>query len=79
MVTMQISLPDALISFVDSQVAEGGYSTRSEYLCELLRKEQDRERLRGMILDGLGSELIEKPLDKNYFDGLREKARFYKK
>ena len=79
MVTMQISLPDALISFVDSQVEEGGYSNRNEYVCELIRKEQDRERLRGMILDGLASELNEKPLDKDYFNGLREKVRSYKK
>ena len=32
MSTMNISLPDALKSFVDAQVSEGGYGTSSEYV-----------------------------------------------
>lgn len=46
MSTMNVSLPDALKSFVDEQVASGGYSTSSEYVRELIRKDQDRQRLR---------------------------------
>ena len=34
---MNISLPDALKSFVDAQVTERGYSTSSEYVRELIR------------------------------------------
>jgi hypothetical protein len=38
---MNISLPDDLKSFVDARVA-GRYSTSSEYVRELIRREQDR-------------------------------------
>ena len=48
---MKISLPDDLKSFVDQQVSERGYGTSSEYVRELIRKDQDRLQLR-VILDG---------------------------
>ncbi len=43
MSTMNISLPDALKAFVDDQVSQRGYSTSSEYVRELIRKDQDRQ------------------------------------
>ena len=52
MSTMNISLPDSLKSFVDEQVSERGYGTSSEYVRELIRKDQDRQRLRGLLLAG---------------------------
>jgi antitoxin ParD1/3/4 len=55
MSTMNISLPEPLKSFVDEQVAGGGYGTSSEYVRELIRKDQDRQRLRGLLLDGAAS------------------------
>jgi antitoxin ParD1/3/4 len=53
--TMNISLPDSLKSFVDEQVAERGYGTSSEYVRELIRADQDRQRLRKLLLDGAAS------------------------
>ncbi|MCA1624035.1 MAG: type II toxin-antitoxin system ParD family antitoxin, partial [Acidobacteria bacterium] len=44
MSTMNISLPETLKTFVDSQVSEGDYGSSSEYVRELLRKEKDRVR-----------------------------------
>ena len=41
MATMNISLPDDLKSFVDAQLT-GRYSTSSEYVRELIRRERDR-------------------------------------
>jgi antitoxin ParD1/3/4 len=73
MSTMNISLPETLKSFVDSQVADGDYGSSSEYMRELLRKEQDRVRLRRLILDGMESELIDEPMDARYFDKLRKR------
>ena len=49
MITMNISLPGALKSFVDEQSASRGYDTSSEYVWELIRKDQDRQRLRGFV------------------------------
>jgi antitoxin ParD1/3/4 len=69
MTTMNISLPDELKRFVDEQVA-GRYSTSSEYIRELIREEQDRQKLRGLLLDGAASPLGA-PVDEAYFTRLR--------
>ena len=53
--TMNISLPDSLRAFVDDQVSRGGYGTSSEYIRELIRKDQDRQRLRELLLAGPAS------------------------
>ena len=71
---MNISLPDTLKSFVDTQVAKGGYGTSSEYVRELIRRDQDRLRLRSLILEGAESGPGKSNLDKDYFAGLRAKA-----
>lgn len=74
MTTMNISLPESLKSFVDSQVSEGDYTSSSEYVRDLLRREQDRIRVRELILDGMESELMEDPMDSRYFDELRKRV-----
>jgi antitoxin ParD1/3/4 len=71
---MNISLPENLKSFVDEQVNERGYGTSSEYVRELIRREQDRAQLRGLLLAGAAS-VPTAPVDKAYFDGLRERVR----
>jgi antitoxin ParD1/3/4 len=73
MTTMNISLPDALKSFVDEQVDLRGYGTSSEYVRELIRKDQDRTRLRALLLKGAESD-PGKPVDKAYFDDLRNRV-----
>ena len=74
MSTMNISLPDTLKTFVDQQVHQRGYGTSSEYMRELIRKDQDRQQLRGMLLDGAGSPPTV-PVDEAYFDSLRARVR----
>ena len=74
MSTMNISLPDALKSFVDEQVAKRGYGTSSEYVRELIRVDQDRQRLRKLLLDGAASP-PSAAADEAYFAGLRSRAR----
>lgn len=74
MTTMNISLPDSLKDFVDEQVDERGYGTSSEYIRELIRKEQDRLQLRSLLMAGASSAPT-KPVDGTYFDGLRRKVR----
>ncbi|MDB5482540.1 MAG: hypothetical protein JWO83_3593 [Caulobacteraceae bacterium] len=71
---MNISLPDTLKSFVDEQVVGRGYGTSSEYVRELIRNDQDRQRLRGLLLEGAASAPTA-PVDRTYFDGLRERVR----
>jgi antitoxin ParD1/3/4 len=72
--TMNISLPDSLKSFVDEQVAERGYGTSSEYVRELIRKDQDRAHLRSLLLQGAASAPGQRA-DEQYFDGLRARLR----
>ncbi|MDE0001093.1 MAG: type II toxin-antitoxin system ParD family antitoxin [Rhodospirillaceae bacterium] len=74
MTAMNISLPDALKSFVDGQVSARGYSTSSEYVRELIRKDLDRQRLRGPFLEGAASPSAG-PADTDYFDRLRSQVR----
>ena len=72
MSTMNISLPEALKSFVDEQVNSRGFGTRSEYVRELIRKDQERLHLRGLLLAGASS----KPAaaaDSAYFATLRNR------
>jgi antitoxin ParD1/3/4 len=73
--TMNISLPDAMKSFIDEQVAEKGYGTSSEYVRDLIRRERDREQLRAVILEGASSPLSPVVADEAYFQGLRARAR----
>jgi antitoxin ParD1/3/4 len=51
-----------------------GYGASSDYVRELIRKDQDRQRLRELLLDGASSP----PggvADNAFFNGLREQAR----
>ena len=74
MSTMNISLPDTLKSFVDEQVSQRGYGTSSEYVRELIRRDQDRLQLRNLLLAGAASAPAA-PADASYFDGLRDRVR----
>ena len=75
--TMNISLPDTLREFVDQQVAQGSYGTSSEYLRDLIRRDQDRLRLRGLLLEGAESPPSGEA-DAAYFKGLRSYASGHK-
>ena len=73
MTTMNISLPESLKSFVDDQVSQGGYGTSSEYVRQLIRKDQDRLQFRGLLIDGASSTPT-RPVSSAYFDGLRDRV-----
>ncbi len=58
MQSINISLPDPLKQFVDGQVAQGGYSSTSEYVSELIRADEklkSEELLETKLLEGLNS------------------------
>ncbi len=74
MSTMNISLPQSLKAFVDEQVAQRGYGTSSEYVRELIRKDHDRQQLRGLLMEGAASAPAS-PANEAYFDGLRARVR----
>jgi len=74
MSTMNISLPDSLKAFVDEQVSRRGYGTSSEYVRELIRRDQDRLQLRTLLLAGASS-AAGAPVSERYFESLRERVR----
>jgi len=71
---MNISLPDSLKAFVDEQVSQRGYGTSSEYVRELIRRDQDRLQLRNLLLAGASSAPTAR-VNETYFEGLRERVR----
>jgi len=58
MTTLNISLPEPMRAYVAQQVAQGGYSTASEYIRQLVRQDQKRaarERLEFLLMEGVES------------------------
>ena len=56
--TMSFALPETLRRYIDERVKGGTYGNTSEYLRDLIRRdqqEQARQRLRELIQDGLQS------------------------
>jgi antitoxin ParD1/3/4 len=74
MATMNVSLPDGLKQFVEQQVSERGYGNSSEFVRELIRREQARDQLRALVIDGMGSGAGSE-LDAAYFEQLRQRVR----
>lgn len=55
---MNISLPSSLKSFVDERIRNGGFSSHSEYVRDLVRKdeiEQAKTKLTALIAQGMAS------------------------
>lgn len=67
MAQMNISLPDGLKSWAEARVSEGLYSSTSDLIRDLLRREQEfvtkRERLRAAIDEGLASPPTDKSIE----------------
>lgn len=75
MQSMNISLPDPLKQFVDGQIAEGRYSSVSEYMRELIRADEKRkaeDRLEALLLEGLATD--ESELTKDDWNVIRMEA-----
>jgi antitoxin ParD1/3/4 len=63
MATMNISLPDKLKEWAESQVATGRYANVSDYVRDLIRKQQEREETRAWF---------EAEVEKGYAGGFSE-------
>jgi len=56
MATMNVSLPDPMREWVDSQVRGGVYANASDYIRDLIRHDQEhRNKLEAAIAEGLES------------------------
>ena len=75
MQTINISLPDPLKEFVEHQIADGRYSSVSEYIRELIRGDEKRkaqDRLETMLLEGLAGESTE--MSRQDWEDIRKEA-----
>jgi len=59
MATMNVSLPDPMKDWVEGQTMSGRYSNASDYVRDLIRRDQDRQtavaELQKLVDDGLAS------------------------
>ena len=56
--TMSFALPESMRAYIDRRVAAGHYGNTSEYIRDLVRRDQEeqtRERLRTLLEEGLAS------------------------
>lgn len=63
MTDLSFSLPNALQSWIEQQIAQGHYSDAGDYLRDLIRRDraeaEDLARLRALIEDGEASGFID--------------------
>lgn len=73
MAQMNISIPDTLKGWAESRVAEGRYSSTSDYVRDLVRRDQENEEARRTLLaaieEGRRSGISTKTLDDIIRDG----------
>lgn len=72
MATMNISLPDPMRDWVQTQIQDGKYSSSSDYVRDLIRRDQETRQqqqvLQAAITEGLKSGISNRSMD----DVLRE-------
>lgn len=73
---MSFALPDEMRRYIDDRVRSGEYGNTSEYLRELIRRDQQHlaeRRLRDLIAHGLESG-DGRPATANVIDEIRQRA-----
>jgi antitoxin ParD1/3/4 len=74
--TMSFALPESMREYIDARVRSGDYGNTSEYLRDLIRRDQAEQaarRLRELIADGLDSGPA-MTLTDEHVAGLRKRA-----
>jgi len=67
MATMNVSLPGAMKDWVEAQAASGRYSNASDYVRDLIRRDQERAdkiaRMQVLVTEGLESGISTQTMD----------------
>lgn len=78
MATMNVSLPDPMKAWVERQARSGRYSNASDYVGDLIRRDQERSdklaELQRLITEGLDSGVSERSMGE-VLDAARQQAR----
>ena len=74
MATMNVSLPDAMKDWVEQQTRGGRYSNASDYVRDLIRRDQDRATkiaaMQELVTEGLESGIADESMAE-----IRDEAR----
>lgn len=78
MATMNISLPDPMKDWVEAQARTGRYSNASDYVRDLIRRDQERAdrlaELQKLLSEGLESGVSDRTID-DVLKAAREQAK----
>lgn len=74
MATMNVSLPDAMKEWVERQSDDGRYSNSSDYVRDLIRRDQERAR-KIAAMDALIEEAFESGIGTMTMQEIREAGR----
>ena len=78
MAQMNISIPEKLKGWAEQRVAEGRYSSTSDYVRDLVRRDQETEeairRLQAAIEEGRASKVSDRTIDDIIADGRKRRA-----
>lgn len=78
MATMNVSLPDPMKEWVEAQAGTGRFANASDYVRDLIRRDQDRTakiaELQRLIDEGLASGISTRPMSDVLVEA-REKAK----
>ncbi len=81
MATMNISLPEQMKAFAEAQTRDGRYSNVSDYMRDLIRRDQDRRQaiaeIQALVDEGLASG-PSRPFDPKAFFA-RKEAEYLRK
>ena len=72
MAQMNVSIPDALKGCAEARVAEGRYSSTSDYIRDLVRRDQENGAARRQLVTAIDEGLEPGPSDCDAFDTLDE-------
>jgi antitoxin ParD1/3/4 len=77
MATMNVSLPDPMKEWVEAQARSGRYSNASDYVRDLIRRDQERAEaiadLQRLIAEGVASGISNRSIAE-ILDSARERA-----
>ncbi len=78
MATMNVSLPDPMKNWVEAQTRSGRYSNASDYVRDLIRRDQERAgaraELQKLVTEGLKSGVSGQAMD-DVLEAAREQAK----
>ncbi|EKV28214.1 ParD protein (antitoxin to ParE) [Caenispirillum salinarum AK4] len=76
MATMNVSLPDPMKDWVEAQARTGRYSNASDYVRDLIRRDQERAaalaELQALVTEGINSGISSRTTD-DVWEGVRRR------